>query len=459
MIGIEISHVMENNNQHIEDNGKGSGSGFASHQPNNSIELRNEEINAILGRVPNALIRNGIMVVFACILLVITGTIFFSYPDVISCRVMITSTNPPVHIVAQTSGYVNQLMVNNQQTVETGEFLAILDNPANTDDLLELHHIVDSLKSSIDIDFRNLVLFPSLELGDITPYYLDFQKTVYEYISFEKLQYHTQKEIAIKHQIQLTETYQNRLKEQLELIKQELSVEQRNYFRDTASFHIKAISPLELDQSKSRLVQKEHAYIGAVISLENSEMQLNQLRITLLELHAEQFIQQQQHVNNISLALDALHNQISFWKKHYTFRSPTDGVVSFSNVWVSNQFIREGEIVMTIVPIKEDEIVGKLEIPLAGSGKIKLGQQVVVKLDNYPYMEFGVIKGNIKSISLVPVNDYYAAEIVLPDGLLSNYGGIIPFSQEIGGIAEIIIEDLSLFERLLHPVRSAIKRQ
>jgi len=48
-------------------------------------------------------------------------------------------------------------------------------------------------------------------------------------------------------------------------------------------------------------------------------------------------------------------------------------------------------------------IIGKADIPSTGIGKVKSGQTVNIKLDNYPYMEFGMIKAKIKNISLVPI--------------------------------------------------------
>ncbi|MDR2040281.1 MAG: HlyD family secretion protein, partial [Bacteroidales bacterium] len=215
----------------------------------------------------------------------------------------------------------------------------------------------------------------------------------------------------------------------------------------------------EIDQSKSHLIQKKGSLIGAKINLENVQMQLNQLQISILDLQSEYHRSYWQLTDNISRSLDALSNQLDYWKKSHTFRSPNEGIVSFTKVWASNQFVTAGDLVMSILPLKEEKIIGKMEIPASGSGKIRIGQEVIIKLDNYPYMEFGIVKGVVSSISLVPVNDMYIAEITMPDGLRSNYGEVIPFNQEMNGDADIIIEDMSLFERFLQPVRSAIKRK
>lgn len=436
-----------------------STSGHLSPNAENPIELRNDEIEAILGRAPGRLVRNGIMVIFGALLLIFAGTLFFSYPDVITGRVVITSSNPPIHLIAQTSGCIHQLLVTDRQKVEAGQLLAVLENPAGTDDMLILETIIDSLKRNVIGDKLYLIKDQDLKLGDVTPYYLELRKTLTEYNTFETLRYLPQKIEAVEHQIDLTARYRERLNEQLAIWEEDMLIEQRNYGRDTALFRIRAITPIEMDQSHSRLLQKRHSLVGAKISMENAQIQMNQMLITCLDLHTEYNQQKRQLTDNIFQALDALNNQLAFWKKNYTFRSPNEGVVSFTKLWAPNQTIMTGEPVISILPLLEEKIIGKMEIPITGSGKIKQGQNVIIKFDSYPYMEFGVIKGVITSISLVPVKDVYIAEIGLPDGLRSNYGDSIPFNQEMGGTADIVIEDMSLFERFLHPIRSVINRK
>ena len=42
---------------------------------------------------------------------------------------------------------------------------------------------------------------------------------------------------------------------------------------------------------------------------------------------------------------------------------------------------------------------GEVLIPARGVGKIKVGQTANVKVENYPYDEYGLIKGEVQSIS------------------------------------------------------------
>jgi hypothetical protein len=108
---------------------------------------------------------------------------------------------------------------------------------------------------------------------------------------------------------------------------------------------------------------------------------------------------------------------------------------------------------MTIIPENEGEIIGKVQLSFQGAGKVKSGQEVNIRFDNYPYMEFGMVKGIVKSISLAPDNNFYTAEILLPDGLITFYNEKLDFKQEMQGTAEIITEDFRLLERIIRPLR------
>lgn len=95
-------------------------------------------------------------------------------------------------------------------------------------------------------------------------------------------------------------------------------------------------------------------------------------------------------------------------------------------------------------------------LPVQGSGKVEVGQKVIVKMSDYPYMEYGYIEGKVENISMVstPINygngttmESYLVSLVFPEGLKTNYGLQLDFRFETKGIAEIITKDRRLIER------------
>jgi len=97
-----------------------------------------------------------------------------------------------------------------------------------------------------------------------------------------------------------------------------------------------------------------------------------------------------------------------------------------------------------------------VNLPVSGAGKVKINQEVIVKLADYPYMEYGYIKGLISNVSLVPSLlqmgdgsslDSYLVTVNFPNGLETNYGTKLDLKSESKAIAEIITKDRRLIER------------
>lgn len=102
--------------------------------------------------------------------------------------------------------------------------------------------------------------------------------------------------------------------------------------------------------------------------------------------------------------------------------------------------MQAGEAVFGVIP-KENHIYGQVLLPANGAGKVKENSKVVIKLENYPYMEYGYIEGYVSSISLVTQTqktgektiETYLINVELPNGLTTNYEETLDFKYELGG--------------------------
>ena len=87
--------------------------------------------------------------------------------------------------------------------------------------------------------------------------------------------------------------------------------------------------------------------------------------------------------------------------------------ISFFNVWTVNQNIKIGDDLFSVIPTQKQQFIGKCILPILNTGKLSIGQNVNIKLDNYPYNENGMLQGIITNISEVPNKDTYAIDVVL----------------------------------------------
>ena len=102
---------------------------------------------------------------------------------------------------------------------------------------------------------------------------------------------------------------------------------------------------------------------------------------------------------------------------------------------------------------KKDEKYAKIITPTKGIGKITQGDKAVLKLDGYPYKEYGVIISEVHSIAPLPNEDqqgkkYYEIKIPLRDTLMTNYKKVIEYKPQSALTAEIITKDKSVLERM-----------
>jgi len=108
---------------------------------------------------------------------------------------------------------------------------------------------------------------------------------------------------------------------------------------------------------------------------------------------------------------------------------------------------------MAVVPSTKS-IFGLLEAPIRGSGKVKIGQQVNIQVDNYPFAEYGTLHGQIENISLLPKDNRYWIRVSIPQNLETTYKKELLFRQNMTGVANIVTKDLRLIERVFNQLRA-----
>lgn len=308
------------------------------------IELRSEEVQEVMNKVPPAILRYGIGVLATIVMVLLIGSALFSYPETVSVEVTLSPRNPPAYIKIANSVRLERLSVMNGQQVKKGDMLAVLGSVASTDDILQL-------KARLS-DWRNSGL---------------------------------------------------RL-EQLDMI----------FFR-----HL------------PRLGDVQGAYASCLSAWNNYLQHVHENRI---------------HETQLNNAIAQLMTSLGEWEKAFLPTASIDGKVAYMQLWQEGRYVDTGETMFVIVPSGESEFVGKALLPMQGAGKVRMGQRAVVRLTGFPEQEYGRLEGKVVSISPVPDEEgNYVVEIRLTDRLAKQP----PVLKVMGGMAEIVIREQSLLQRLL----------
>lgn len=424
------------------------------------IELRSEEVQEILGHIPSRIIRYGITVIFSVIFVLFIGSFFFKYPDILTAPVEVVSENPPAVIVANASGNLEHLFVSDSQKVEPHTLLAVIQNPANPEDMAKLGESIENLSHPDKVtDTAILSQWPqNLELGDVQAAYSVFLKTSKTYRHFLTLNYLPRKADALQAKQTELDKYAAIMKEQSRLKAQDYELAKNQFRRDSGLYQKDVISLAAYEKSRKELIQHQMAWQNAQSAVVNTTMQLQDLQQQIVDLQLEHEKQLAQYHDLLQEQFNNLKSHIDWWYNTYMLVSPIEGIVAINRVWSSNQYIKAGEEVFTVIPQKTSEIIGRVNLEAKGAGKVKVGQRVNIKFDNYPYQEFGMITARVSSVSLVPAQQKYTVEIKLPDTLMTNYGNTLMFSQKMPGTAEIITEDLPLIARIFNPLKAILKK-
>lgn len=425
-----------------------------------AIEIRSEEMDEILSRTPAWLIRRGAVVLSFVVLSLLAGSWFFRYPDSISAPIVITSANPPSSVVARSGGKIISFFIKDQQEIEKGDYLAILENSADIasiNKLRALFQTVDTLSNPeqlLKIDSGQLS-----NLGELQQAYTTFVQSLRSYNRYQSLPYNQKKIEALRQQINLTNVYINKLNGQKSLQNRNLRLAQSQFNRDSLLFTQKVTTHAEFEKAQTQLISNISAYKSSEMALSNSQIQVNQLRQQIIELQFTQEKETKQLIDDINNACKALRSQFDSWELTYVLKSPVSGKVTIGNYWSENQNVKAGDVIMSVVPAKKEKPFGKITLAMENSGKVKVGQKVNIKLTNFQATEFGMLAGTVNSLSLVPEQGKYYVKVDLSNGLTTNYNLQLPFMQEMTGNAEIITEDMRLIERIVDPVRLIFKEK
>lgn len=424
------------------------------------IEIRSEEVQEIIGNPPRWIIRWGVSILFILVVVLIVGSYFYKYPEIIQSTIIINTENMPAVIVAKANGKLDEIFVKDKAYVEKNTPLASIENGTLYGDVKLLQKKIDTVKRQL-ITNENLDYFlpPNLVLGDIQPAYMSFAIAMKDYEIYKETDFLVKKAEGFKTQIVQYRSLYAKLVSQTSIYKEQLELIENQLKRDSMLLDSKAISKSDFEKSKNTYLQYKLSHESSKVSLDNTQITIAQMEQNLLEINQQSFEQRKLLLLSLQTAIDNLQNQINAWTKMYVLTTPISGKVAFIKFWSKNQNVQMGNEAFSVVPIAESKIVGKIKLPIKGSGKVKEGQQVNIKLDNYPYLEYGVIIGKINSVSLMPSDDNYSVEVEFPNGLTTNYKKKLAFGQNMQGSAEIITEDIRLIERFIQPLRYILKKQ
>lgn len=412
------------------------------------VELRSEEVNEILTRQPSWLVRWSASIIFLILALIGLGAWFTHYPEVVHTTLVLTNVDAPREVTANSESKLINLLVNDGAHVKQNSPLAYLESTANPSEVLYLKQMLDKawvLANNSDIaKIKHLQLNRYHELGELQNDYQTFIKSYTQLEYFTRDGFYEQKKMLQQKELQDLQAIGNNLKEQLLLNAHDLKLAQAEFEvqKDLAAQKVIAFLDLKREESKFMARKLPYQQAEAAVLLNISIQHAKQSEI--LELNKSVL---EQH-DNFLQAIGIMQSAVRAWEAKYIVRSPISGKIHFSRNLQIGQQLKLQEILFFVMPSGSD-LVGEMELPQLNSGKVKIGQKVLIKLNAYPYQEFGLVNGRIISIAEIPLkSDLLLAKVSLPNGLVTTHGKHLPYRVGMSASADILTNDRRLLERI-----------
>ena len=418
--------------------------------------LYSDPVREIMGKPPRRILRWGTTIMFLVFVLFIFFAWLIRYPDTIPAPVEITTTNPPVTLVTKITGHINSLFVKEREKVNAGQLVALMETTASMKEIELLKQTIDTIKTPETLSSRLLPAFS--ELGELQGFYGTFLKNLSDLNNYMINDFYGSKIASLADEINGIQEFISRLSIKEKLYSENQRLEAKKYSRDSSLYASKVIAESGLENSHQSLLRVSMELQQARLDHSSKTIELSEKRQQLQDYRITRIDEKEKLVSVLHETFLNLKAQINLWENTYLLISPIEGIVSFTKFWSANQSVVKDEPVVSIVPIDAGKFLGRINLKMERSGKVKTGMVVNIKLSGYPYMEYGMVRGIVKSKSLVPAEDAYVIEIELPNGLTTLYGKTLDFTQNMQGTAEIITENIRLIQKIVNPFRYMVSR-
>jgi multidrug resistance efflux pump len=426
------------------------------------MELRNEEVRDILTRIPGSIVSQGIAVIAAIWIFILIGSYFFRYPETVTAETVITTENPPVWLTSKVNGTIQELNVRHLQKVSKGQILAVLENPANTHDLLDLRNTLSNKQfSNLDYVINHpLLIERALSLGELQTAWSEAVRLYSDYITFLEIDSYKAKVSALTEKQKVCTDCIATLKRKEANQKLVCAMIEERFKREKRLYQKGVISQNDFQESEELILTSKQALEEIRYDIQSTQMESVNLKQNRIEIETEHRQSLNDFHHKYQLAVNELSASFQSWEQKYLLSSPADGVVSFTENRNVHDPINAGDKIFAIVSGTTGKLTGHLKFSSTGSARVHPGQTLQIHLDGYPYLEYGALPGIIQSTSLLSNTEHlYSAIFSLPSGLRTGYGKPVEFRGELTGTAEIQTENLRLIERILNPIRYLMNQQ
>lgn len=412
------------------------------------IELREESVQELMSRPPNWLVRQGTMAMSLVLILLLSLSWWVQYPDIVRAQIVISTPQPPVNVVAKAGGNLGRLFVRDGEQVRAQQRLAVLHSIADADAVFQLQGFLQSIADLHPDSLLHLDLPTNALLGELQSGYAVFLQQLDQYQLFLSQQTDLQQIPFIYNEIDYYKKLDTQLQAKDSLLQGELVLAQQKAKRMREALSIGGVAVDAVEQAESLVLTQKRQLNDLALQRVQHQIRINDLEKQIETIRQRTQESAQGRYLSLKESFQRLRAEVDTWLNQYVVVAPIEGRVAFHRIWSDRQYLQAGETLLSVIP-DSSGLIGRMTLPVQGSGKVEVGQRVNIELLAYPRNEYGTVEGRIEKIALLAEDGHLAVEVSLPNGMQSHYNKSLAFRPNMQGSAEIITRPRRLLQRVV----------
>ncbi|WP_116105655.1 HlyD family efflux transporter periplasmic adaptor subunit [Lewinella sp. IMCC34191] len=411
---------------------------------------RSQEVEEIIGTPASWLTRNGTWVLAAVTLSLTLLASFYSYPTTVSGDLLLTTVDPPRQLAARQDIEIQRVLVADGEEVEAGQFILVAKQGS-----VKWEHVqyvdeqliaIDSARADNLVDLKIPTTLTLGSLQDAVYTFLDRQE-LYRSLRGRRLEQYTTRELQEKittadRSVESMQAEGEELQRSLELARAQLEQEEGLATNGTRYTE-------RINAARRRAERAEEALQSHYANLRAARFEIEMMRNQIDAYRSGKQGSSEEAGKQLLQAYEDLAAAVATWNRNFTTTSPVSGTVVLNPAITEDSHVPEGELLATVFPLNAGSTLGRVEVDVLGSGRLEIGQRVVIEFPKWPALSYGTVAGRIDEIGLVPVDGKVPVLVSFPQGLVTSTGFTISPEPFLRGEASIIIDKRPLIRRLL----------
>ena len=370
-------------------------------EPSQNIELHHREVTDLLGDAPKWLIHSGSYLLYIILILLLTGSAFIRYPDMLRGTVVIDDLANAEWIIANSSGQIEAFFVEDDAFVQRGDTIAIMQNPAKLNDIKRFFRLVTNVEQYYLTNNTDLLREYNFDLilGEMSGAYEIFTNAVRNCLIYDD----------------------------------------HNYFSERNTFLQRELAILKKESEKNEL---------ALLKVERDIFELSLSHRGEIEKNRKQ----------LELAYEGVVNAKRNWETNNLIQSQNDGRILLGDVRSLTRMVNKGDTIGSIISNNKGEYVARMQLNQEQIAGMEIGNTVNIRLAKYPEHTYGMLTGEVNAITFVPYNMLYIVDIRFYDQLITTTKKEIKYELGLRGEAEIITNSQSVLSRIFNPIYALFRK-